>query len=63
VSLEALILAKSREVATAQGQAIEAYIRVFIEQTGLRIDQVELVERRDVEADATTFTWYVRQRT
>jgi hypothetical protein len=63
LSLEALVLAKSREAATAQGQAVEALIRVFMETTGATIADVELVERRDSDHDGvTTITWYVRRR-
>lgn len=54
----------SREHATAQGQAVEAYIRVFLERTGLSVDDVELVEQRhSTDADMRiVISWFVRRR-
>lgn len=54
----------SREHATTQGQAVEAYIRVFLEQTGLSVNDVELVEQRhSADSDMRiTFSWFVRKR-
>ncbi len=53
VDLAAEMVAKSREVAGVQGQAIEALIRVYIEQAGLSVDEIELVERRESGAMAS----------
>lgn len=64
MSLESLILAKSQEAATVQGQAVEALIRVYLETTGAHVGDVELVEQRHAERDGViTITWYVRRRT
>ena len=56
------LLEQSRKVATDRGQAIEAYIRLYIEATGLPFDKIELCEQRQNSDDGIAFSWFCRPR-
>lgn len=57
------LMAKSRELADARGQSVEAFIRVYLETTGLGVDEVELVTATEYTgASVVQRTWVRRRR-
>ena len=62
VDLAAEMMAKLRETMSAQGQAVEAYIRAYLDATKADIRDLELVEQRHGVADGITYSWFLRPR-
>ena len=56
------LMAKSRELATKHGQSVEAMIRVFLDVTGTRVEDAELVTTTEYTGTGVTQRTRVRRR-